>query len=125
MIGNFPARHNIRVVKGDAIDLTFHVARVLDGLGQTFYTALNQAPDYGIAYTVTNITIRVRRKDGLLIKEWLTGVSPADIVCTGATFHLTDDIGFEQSGMFDYQVEDTVNNVTIISGYFWVEKEIT
>lgn len=125
MIGTFPARQTIVANEGDAIDLTFYVARIVDGLGQRFYTALNQSPDDGVAYNLTDVTIRVRRKDRLLIKEWTTGVSPADIVCSGATFHLTDVAGFEESGAFDYEVEDTARNVTIIYGEFWVKKQVT
>lgn len=125
MIGIIPDQQIIVANEGDAIDLTFHVSRTVDGYGEHFYTALNQAPDDGVAYNLTDVTIRVRRKDRLLIKEWLTGISPADIVCSVATFHLTDDTGFEECGAFDYEVEDTARNVTIIYGEFWVKKQVT
>ncbi len=128
LIGNtIPAEINIKAVRGDTIDLTLHVSYNDNDSGRVFYAQPNSAPASGIAYDLTWLVIHVRRKDNLLIKEWISGVSPSDIVISGASFHLTDSVGFEEAGAFDYEVEDTnsLGSFTIIRGEFWVKKQIT
>lgn len=128
LIGNtVPAKINIQAVRGDTIDLTLHVSYDDNDSGRVFYAQANSAPASGLAYNPTLLTIHVWRKDNLLIKEWISGVSPSDIVISGSSFRIYDLIGFEESGAFDYEVEDTnsLGTFTIIRGEFWVQKQIT
>ena len=128
LIGNtVPALINIQAIRGDTIDLTLYVNYLDSESGRVFYAFPYAAPSSGAVYNLTSLTIHVRRKDNLLIKEWISGVSPSDIVISGASFHLTDSVGFEESGAFDYEVEDTniLGSFTIIRGEFWVKKQIT
>jgi hypothetical protein len=113
-----PARIDLYAVKGDVIDMTFHV----NSEGNKFYVGLDDPAD-GTAHNLGALQIQVRRKDGLKIKEWLSGVSPSDIVVNGNEFRLVDD-GFDESGFFDYDVEEDSSRC-IMRGTFHVEKEIT
>jgi len=117
-----PDRSSLHAVKGDSIDLTLYVNSEITATGRKFYVQADQAPASGSAYAMTALHMQVRRKDGLLIKDWVSGVSPSDIVIGSGYFHLTDD-GFDQSGFFDYDVQD--DNFTIMRGTFYVEKETT
>ena len=124
MIGVFPARLDIMLTKDDVIDMTFFVERTLDGVGQKFYSTLNIAPDEAVSYSMTSISMRVKRQDGLVIKEWISGVSPSNIVCDGSNFHLYDDAGIGESGYFDYEVKDETRGIVIIRGKIWSRKNI-
>lgn len=122
-----PAPVDITAVKGDTINMTFHVAEELTATARKFHVSLNGDPADGTAYDLADLRIQVRRKDGLLLKEWLSGVSPSDIVVVDNTYHLYDPDGFLESGHFDYEVEehDGSGYFCIQRGSFWVKKEIT
>ena len=123
-----PARVDLFSVKGDTIDMVFHVNYEMIATGKKFYVSMNAAPTGGAPYTLGAIEIQVRRKDLLLLKDWLSGVSPSDIVISGNQFHLFDADGFLESGHFDYVVQefDGVHGFKcIMRGSFHVEKEIT
>lgn len=128
LIGNIvPALINIQAIRGDTIDLTFYVNYLDSESGRIFYASPYAVPSSGVGYNLTALKIHVLRKDNLLIKEWISGVSPSDIVISGASFHLSDLVGFEESGALDYEVQDTSihGTITIIRGQFWVLKEFT
>jgi len=123
-----PANVNLVATKGDTLDMHFYVNYELTVTGKKFYVSLNSSPTEGTAYNLGALNVQVRRKDNLLIKDWLGAVSPADIVVSGNEFHLFDADGFLESGLFDYAVQefDGVSGFkTIISGSWWVKKEIT
>jgi hypothetical protein len=123
-----PAKVDLYAVKGDTLDMHFHVNYELISTGKKYYVSLNSDPSSGSNYDLGALHIQVRRKDGLLIKDWLSGVSPSDIVISGNEFHLFDADGFLESGHFDYDVEefDGVSGFKcIMRGSFHVEKEIT
>lgn len=72
----------------------------------------------------------VRRKDGLLLKDWMSGVSPSDIVIDPVNtgyIHIYDIDGFLESGYFDYDFEadNGTGMITVIQGTWKVEKQIT
>ena len=119
---------HLKAVKGDTIDIHFHVNYELTATGKKFYISLNADPENGSAYTLGTISMQVRRKDSLLLKDWISGVSPSDIVVSGNEFHLYDADGFLESGLFDYDIEefDAVSGFKCIAkGMFGVQKEIT
>jgi hypothetical protein len=118
-----PERSSLHAVKGDAIDLELFVNSELISTGRKFYVQALSAPDDGIPYTAISLQIQVRRKDGLLLKDWISGVSPSDIVIGAGSFHITDADGFGEAGFFDFDVQDS--EFTIMSGTFYVEKETT
>jgi hypothetical protein len=123
-----PAKIDLYVVKGDTIDIHFHINYELISTGKKFYASLNSDPVSGISYNLGALEIQVRRKDSLLLKDWLSGVSPSDIVVSGNQFHLFDADGFFESGYFDYDVSefDGISGFkTIMRGSFHVEKQIT
>jgi hypothetical protein len=123
-----PAVVDIYAVKGDTIDMRFHINYELIPTGKKFYACLNSNHSFGGIYNLGALNMQVRRKDGLLLKDWLSGISPTDIVISGNIFHLFDADGFLESGHFNYDVSefDGVSGFkTIMRGSFWVEKEIT
>lgn len=123
-----PAAVDIYAVKGDTIDMHFYINYELIPTGKKFYASLNTNPSSGSIYNLGALNMQVRRKDGLLLKDWLSGISPTDIVISGNTFHLFDADGFFESGHFDYDVSefDGISGFkTIMRGSFHVEKEIT
>jgi hypothetical protein len=123
-----PAKVDIFAVEGDTLDMTFYVSSEVLATGKKFYAQIGSTPDDGTSYTLGALQIQVRRKDSLKIKEWISDVSPADIVVTANRFHLFDADGFLESGVFDYQVEefDGVSGFKcIMQGEFIVKKEIT
>jgi hypothetical protein len=123
-----PAKNDLYAVKGDTLNMYFHVNYELIATGKKFYVSLNIDPVNGFVYNLGALHIQVSRKDGLLIKDWYSGVSPSDIVVSGNIFHLFDTDGFLESGFFDYDVEefDGVSGFKcIMRGSWHVEKEIT
>lgn len=123
-----PAKINIFAIKGDTLDMTFYVNYEVIPTGKKFYAQIGSSPTEGAAYNLGTLEIQVRRKDSLKLKEWLSGVSPSDIVISGNHFHLLDADGFLESGFFDYSVEefDGVSGYKcIMMGEFIVKKEIT
>jgi len=117
-----PDRPVLHAVKGDAIDMEIFVNSEIIATGRRFYVQALSAPTDGSPYTPATLRMQVRRKDGLLLKDWISGASPADIVIGAGSFHLTDD-GFDEAGFFDYDVQDA--DFTIMRGTFYVEKETT
>ena len=123
MISNTdPAKIDLFAVEGDALDMTIYINYELIGEGRKFYARGNFEPYDGIPYVLATLHLQVRRKDGLLIKDWISGVSPADIIITGGHFTLTDE-GFLESGVFDYDLSD--GDFTIMRGEWFVKKQIT
>jgi len=120
-----PDRSVLHAVKGDAIDIVFFVNSELIATGHKFYVQANEAPEDGSPFTASSLRMQVRRKDGLLLKDWTSGVSPADITIATGSFRLTDDDGFLEAGFFDYDIQETTENLTIMRGIFYVEKETT
>jgi len=120
---NAPDRSAIHAVKGDAIDLELFVNSEIIPTGRKFYVQALSAPDEGTPFTATSLRMQVRRKDNLLLKDWVSGASPSDIVIGAGSFHLTDTDGFSESGFFDFDIQDS--EFTIMRGTFYVEKETT
>ena len=120
-----PAFVNLNAIEGNTIDMVFYINSELIDFGRKFYANCNSAPVHGSPYLMADLKIQVRRKDRLLIKEWLSGVSPSDIVITDGHFRLTDETGFEESGVFDYDLIDTSENISIMRGEWLVKKQIT
>ena len=123
-----PAKVDISAVAGDTIDMLFYINYELIPTGKKFYVSLNSAPTDGTPYSLGAIEFQVRRKDSLLLKDWLSGVSPSDIVTVGSYFHLFDPDGFLESGIFDYDVSefDGVHGFKrIMRGSWEVKKQIT
>jgi hypothetical protein len=126
-----PARIDLYAVQGDAIDMEFYInAESLSTAMWKFYVELGNAPATGVPFYIYSARLQVRRKDGLLIKDWYSGVSPADIVLDlifGGYCHLTDINGFGESGFFDYdlQFDNGYGFMTVMSGTWKVKKQIT
>jgi len=123
-----PAKVDLSVIAGDTIDMPFYINYELIPTGKKFYVSLNTAPSDGTPYTLGSIEFQVRRKDSLLLKDWLSGVSPSDIVVVGSTFYLFDPDGFLESGFFDFDVSefDGVHGFKrIMRGTWEVKKQIT
>jgi len=116
-----PAKIDIFAIQGDALDMTFYVNSELLATGRKFYVQQESSPDEGTAHSLGPLLIQVRRKDYLLVKEWISDISPADIVITSNAFHLTDADGFLEPGVFDYAVQDT--DKCIMQGEFFVKKK--
>lgn len=131
LYNTYPAKINLFAVQGDGIDMEFYVNyESLTSAGKKFYIELNTSPSSGVPFFMTSARLQVRRKDGLLIKDWISGVSPADIVLdliSGGYCHLTDVNGFEESGFFDYdlEVDNGMGYITIMTGVWKVKKQIT
>lgn len=119
-----PAQVDLFALQGDTIDMSFYVNYELTSLAKKFYVNLNTAPVNGTAYPLHTLEIQVRRKDGLLIKDWLSGISPSDIVITSSHFDLYDADGFLESGAFDYDILEFngIGFFTIMTGNFIVKK---
>ncbi|MCJ7447895.1 MAG: hypothetical protein MUO72_09390 [Bacteroidales bacterium] len=123
-----PAKVDIFAIEGDTIDMRFYVNYEMTLTGKKFYVGVNSIPVNGSPYNLGALKIQVRRKDFLLLKDWLSGVSPSDIVVSGASFHLFDADGFLESGTFDYDVMefDGVHGFKrIMKGSWDVKKQIT
>ena len=123
-----PAKVDLYAVRGDTLDMHFCINNELIETGKKYYVSMNSNPLIGSPYDLGSLHIQVRRKDGLLIKDWLSGVSPSDIVVNDNQFHLFDTDGFLESGHFDYDVEeyDGVSGFKcIMRGSWHVEKQIT
>jgi hypothetical protein len=114
-----PATVDIFAVEGDTIDMQFYVNYELTSTGKKFYVAANGSPVDGNAYNLGTLQ---------LLKDWLSGISPTDIVVTGNHFHLFDADGFLESGYFDYDVMefDGIHGFKrIMKGSWNVKKQIT
>ena len=120
-----PAKIDIYAIQGDSLDMEFFINSEILSTGEKFYSQIGSAPLSGSACNLNSLEIQVRRKDSLKIKEWISGVSPSDIVISLNSFHLYDADGFLESGTFDYQVKETFGNKCIMQGEFFVKKQIT
>jgi hypothetical protein len=102
-------RVNFSAVVGDAIDLPLYVTNL------------------DVPFPMVTARMQVRRKDGYLLKDWISGVSPADIVIDPFNIgylHIFDIDGFDQSGFFDYDLEcdNGAGVITMVKGIWHVEK---
>jgi len=126
-----PAKVDLQATEGDAIDMEFYINCTSTQLSMwKFYVTLVNPPAEGVSYYMYSARMQVRRKDGLLLKDWLSGISPADIVLDmiyGGYAHLNDLTGFLESGVFDYdlQVDNGQGIFTIMTGQWLVKKQIT
>jgi hypothetical protein len=125
-----PARIDLFAVEGDAINMEFNIYEESTLTAHKFYAALNLFPSTGTAFNMQAARMQVRRKDGLLIKDWISGTSPADITLDPSSpgwVLLFDQSGFTESGYFDYdfQIDNGAGFMTIMTGHFWVKKQIT
>jgi hypothetical protein len=126
-----PAKVDLFAVQGDIIDMEFYInADSLSSAMWKFFVNVNNAPSDGIPFYMYSLRMQVKRKDGLLLKDWLSGVSPADIVVDlifGGYAHLTDSLGFLEPGIFDYDLkcDNGSGEFTIMKGTWIVEKQIT
>lgn len=112
--------------ENDVLDMDLYVNYFHDEASNSFKVRLNEEPDQGDPFAMLCVRFRVRRKDGLLLKEWLSCVSPSELVVTAGLISVLDEDGFDQSGLFDYDV--CVNNgegwFTIMTGMWTVKKSI-
>jgi hypothetical protein len=126
-----PAKVDLFAIQGDAINFEFYINCTALSLSMwKFYVEVNNPPLDGVPYYMYTARMQVRRKDGLLLKDWQSGISPADIVLDlifGGYAHVTDLTGFLESGIFDYdlQVDNGQGIFTIMIGTFIVKKQIT
>ena len=125
-----PAEIDFFAIQGDMIDMEFYInATSLPWSMWKFFVEVNNAPAEGIEFFMYSLRMQVKRKDGLLLKDWQSGVSPADIVVDliyGGYAHLTDS-GFLESGVFDYDLKcnNGSGEFTIMRGQWQVKKQIT
>ena len=126
-----PAKVDLFAIQGDAIDMEFYVNATSSQLAMwKFYVEVNNPPADGVPYYIYCARMQVRRKDGLLLKDWQSCVTPADITIDpvyGGYLHLEDIGGFLESGFFDYdlQVDNGYGIFTIMAGSFVVKKQYT
>jgi hypothetical protein len=126
-----PAKVDLSATQGDTIDIEFYINATSLPLSMwKFFVNVGFAPSEGIPYYMYSAKMQVRRKDSLLLKDWNSGISPADITLDmifGGYAHLNDIDGFLESGVFDYdlQVDNGQGIFTIMKGLFIVEKQIT
>ena len=104
-----PAKVDIEFTQGDTINFSYEVfinsvALILTGL---------------------KIRLKVRRKDGLLVKDWSTVTG--EINTLGSIYNVYTSSGFIDAGDFDYDVDvtDVSDTYTFQSGSFHVIKQIT
>jgi len=75
------------------------------------------------------VDMQVRRQDGLLLKDWHSCPSPAEILVSGHTVQIVDDSGIMEAGFHntDIQYRDPADNVphTFVRGLFKVTKQVT
>lgn len=125
-----PANIDLSVIQGDIIDMEFYInAMSYSNAMWKFFVEVNNAPTTGVPFYMYKLRMVVKRKDGLVIKDWNSGVSPSDIVLdliNGGYAHLTDD-GFLESGVFDYDLkcDNNFGEFTIMRGEWIVKKQIT
>jgi hypothetical protein len=107
-----PFKTDLHAVQGDKIVYSFNVTVNEVAFDMTGYRA----------------EMQIRRKDGLLLKNWSSGVSPADIVITTDILDFNAD-GFLESGIFDYDLQivniSTGDIMTIMYGQQIVQKQFT
>ncbi len=125
-----PAKVDLFAIQGDAIYMDFYINSIVTSSANKFYTSLNIAPSEGTPYFINALRMQVKRKDGLLLKDWRSDISPADILLDmvyGGYAGLFDQTGFLESGEFDYDLQcDTGSGIfTIMTGQFFVKKQIT
>jgi hypothetical protein len=123
-----PARNDLFAKKGNSINMNFQVSSETTSLANLkFYINAHSIPISGIPYHMDQLVMYVRRKDGLLLKEWRSGVTPSDILINPSVdgeFNLFDAAGFSESGHFDYDLNhDTGTELyTMGTGSFFVTK---
>jgi hypothetical protein len=125
-----PAKIDLFAIQGDSIHMDFFVNVELTSLSRKFYLTVNIAPSTGTPFHIDSLHLQVRRKDGLLLKDWISGISPSDIVINPSAdgqFSLYDVDGFLESGLFDYdlQVDTGAEIFTLMTGNCIVKKQIT
>ena len=111
---------NFEAVQGDGIDSTFQVKK-WDATLQDW-----------VAFDLTGkcIDMQIRRQDGLLIKDWHSCVSPAQIIINTSYLTLLDDDGIMDAGLHNYDIQYRDNTGSIVPhafmrGYFWITKQVT
>ena len=122
-----PANVDLVSVQGDAINMEFFVNELLTATSKKYYANINSAPEEGSPFTMASLHMQVRREDGLLLKDWISGVSPSDIVISAGQFDLFDIDGFIGNGFYNYDLkcDNGSGEFTIMSGLFRVIKKIT
>jgi hypothetical protein len=125
----YPAKNDLQATEGDTIAMNFQVNRVIDSSNnQKFYINCFSIPHHGTAFHMDSLKMQIRRKDGVLLKEWLSASSPAEITINpiaDGEFNISDS-GFSESGFFDYdlQCENGTDIFTIMKGTFLINKKI-
>ena len=85
-----PAEVNLFAIQSDMIDMEFYInAMSYSNAMWKFFVEVNNAPITGVPFYMYKLRMVVKRKDGLIIKDWNSGVSPADIVLDLMSFSLT------------------------------------
>lgn len=124
------AKIDLSAIQGDSICFNFKVTGEIKSTGIKIRAELFNVPEIGTLLNMTSLQITVRRKDGLIVKSWISGVTPANITIgiSGGDFIVSDSDGFPDPGFFDYdcQVTDVGGIIgTILYGTFHVKKQIT
>ncbi len=113
---NKPFQVSLVFKQGETIDMTFTVYD---------WNPITLAWDL---FDMTGMIIKIqfRRKDGLLIKELFSNISPPGIIILTSNFTI-NDVGFNNPDFLDYDVKITsgTNIKIFMEGYAWIKKLIT
>jgi|GEM_PF-2476440 len=126
-----PAEIDIFAIQGDMIDIEFYInANSLPWSMWKFFVEVNNVPIEGVPFFMYSLRMQVKRKDGLLLKDWRSSISPADITVDliyGGYAHLVDSLGFLESGVFDYDLKcnNGSGEFTIMRGQWQIKKQVT
>ena len=125
-----PAKVDLEAIQGDSIYMNFQVTMEALSSGYKFYVESIFVPSSGIDFHMDTLQMQVRRQDGVLVKDWYSGVSPAAISINpfvDGEFEINDIDGFLEAGYFNYdlQMQDSGSNITIMRGKFTVRKQYT
>jgi hypothetical protein len=123
------AKADIEATEGDSINLNFRVTAEILSTGLKVHTLSYNIPPLGTLIHLDSLQIQVRREDGVLLKNWYSGVTPANIIINplaDGDFDILDN-GFMESGFFNYdcQVNTGSEIFTLMAGKFHVKKQIT
>ncbi len=113
---NRPYKADLVFTRGDTVNMTIMAYR--------FDPSLNDWAMFDLSGK--RVDAWFRRKDGLVVKQLTSSVSPATIIIDRSSFTFKDD-PFEAPGYLDYdvQVTDGLGVFTIMTGMPIIKKDVT